>query len=181
MDVQERLRLWKEAQPQDGAPDAQEDEGEGITGQGEQGCEEEGESPIGQGSEGEGNTEQSASCRPVPSHWGTGAGTDRDTVNMLARAVRERWPIPQDLREDACRILGEIIRNSPDARAVAVACRTLGVYDGLNLQQEKRSDNQPQVKAHIHISMTPEEWVRAQQDLASRPLQLASTGQGAPQ
>ena len=137
-----------------------------------QGCE--GEGQVGEGQE---SAETSAPCRPYSPHWGTGAGTDRDTVNMLARAARERWPIPQDLREDACRILGEIIRNSPDSRAIAVACRTLGVYDGLNLQQEKRDTGEDRVRAVVHL--TGEDIRLAAAHIAQQ--QLTSTGQGASQ
>jgi hypothetical protein len=98
--------------------------------------------------------EQPTPVPPEDSPGGSGGipeATARDT-RLLERAIKSRWPIPQ---EDRGRIVALLIKVAANPRAShrnrIVAARALFQADAQNLEQEKREGGLPdQTHEHRH-------------------------------
>lgn len=70
-------------------------------------------------------------------------GPTADT-RILDRAIRERWPIPEEKRPIIAKTLAEIAANPRAShRNRAIAARILVSMDALNMEQERRDGNIP--------------------------------------
>lgn len=69
--------------------------------------------------------------------------SDRHDAKVIGRAIRERWPIPDDVRASIPLFLGAIVAGSDDARAQVAAARALIEADKVNMEQEKRDEGIP--------------------------------------
>jgi len=58
-------------------------------------------------------------------------------VKLIGRAIRERWPIPADLRQLSIMQLEQALLQADDWRIRIAAIRVLLAADRLNLDQEK--------------------------------------------
>jgi hypothetical protein len=63
----------------------------------------------------------------------------------MARALRERWEIPQKARESLAVRLLELLETSSDARVKVLAARVLLLADSLNLAAEKAEDERQEL------------------------------------
>lgn len=59
-------------------------------------------------------------------------------AKLVARALRQRWPMTDDQRCKAIEKLQGIIETSDDTRAIVSAVKALLISDKLNMEQEKR-------------------------------------------
>jgi hypothetical protein len=71
------------------------------------------------------------------------AGESKRTADLVRRAIKERWPIPEHLRERLPEILASIAEKSTDDRARVAAGKTLLEADKLNQEQERRDQRIP--------------------------------------
>ena len=60
------------------------------------------------------------------------AGEAKRTADLVRRAIKERWPIPDHLRAKLPEILANIAELSPDHRARVAAVKTIIEADKLN-------------------------------------------------
>jgi hypothetical protein len=81
---------------------------------------------------------------------GLGEDLSRSDVRLVARAVRQRWPIPDQVRARLVKNLALIVQESEDERAVVAAAKVLVAADVLNLEQEKRDLKLPDLHVHHH-------------------------------
>lgn len=67
----------------------------------------------------------------------------RDT-RLLERAIRQRWPIPEEDREAIVAALADVVQNRRAShRNRVAAARALTAMDALNMEQEKRDQGIP--------------------------------------
>lgn len=69
-------------------------------------------------------------------------------ANLVRRAIKERWPIPEAERADVVARLLQTVREAEDARSVVAAARAIIAADALNMEQEKRDQQIPEY--HVH-------------------------------
>lgn len=67
----------------------------------------------------------------------------RKEINLIRRAIKERWPIKQSLRPKLAKELEEALLQNDDVRSKIAAARALLEADKLNMEQEKRDQAIP--------------------------------------
>jgi len=70
---------------------------------------------------------------------------------MLQRAARERWPIPDDIRERAPKALINSMETCTDGRAVAACGRALAEFDKLNVAEVAEAVVAPQTNVQVNV------------------------------
>lgn len=71
------------------------------------------------------------------------------TTRMLKRALKQRWPIPEEYKEAIMKRQAKIAIDSKSSpREAAAAARTIISADRLNQEEEK--EEQPQQHLHLH-------------------------------
>ena len=82
----------------------------------------------------------------APNGLGTGGITD---VKMVGRAVRERWPIPLEVRQNVAVWMADVAKNANDRRARVNAVKVLAELDKLNMAQEQADAGGSQVRIDV--------------------------------
>lgn len=59
-------------------------------------------------------------------------------TRLIEKAIRQRWPIPDHIREKVGVALADVIETDASARNKVAAARALANLDQLNMEQEKR-------------------------------------------
>ncbi len=96
----------------------------------------------------------SAQSNPTPDPSGGLGGGSRDT-HLIEKAIRQRWPIPEHLRQLLPEALGEIaIDPDKSDRNRIAAVRALTAMDALNLAQEERDEGGQHVNHHVDGTLT---------------------------
>lgn len=62
---------------------------------------------------------------------------DRADLVLFRKALKERWPISDRMRQIVLERLGEVLEKSPNYRDWIAAARTLGLLDGINQVNER--------------------------------------------
>lgn len=68
-------------------------------------------------------------------------------VNLVRRAAKERWPIPEHKRAVIAERLVDIVETNADARNQTAAARVLASMDGLNQTDEHLEDKNARLDA----------------------------------
>lgn len=78
---------------------------------------------------------------------GQGAKLDtrhlRQHAKLIERAIRERWVVPEDVRQRLIPEVWETLQGARDPRAIAALAKVIVAADVANLQSEKRDDRKP--------------------------------------
>lgn len=98
-------------------------------------------------------TEQPAADAPATAQTagvlGDGAlHPGKGNLRLLARAIRERWPISEDVRARVVNQMSKVVDGSPEERNVIAAARVLVQADACNLREQAL--DQPQTVLHHH-------------------------------
>lgn len=80
---------------------------------------------------------------PIGDGGGGGPSEQKKDAELIRRAVKERWPIPPDIRQAVPEYLGAIVAGCEDPRARVSAARALVEMDKVNQEQERREAGLP--------------------------------------
>lgn len=114
--------------------------------------------------------------RQIPGDLGAGCAPGLPETRLAERALRERWPIPPDVRIRVLNRLGKILDDDawtdadrPGHREVTSAARALIAADKLNLEQAKLDLLAPDDDAPPHLTIRVERIDRGLVPPASDP------------
>ena len=98
-------------------------------------------------------------------------------TRLAERAVRERWPIPAEVRAKLPAMLAGIIDDAEASpRNKIAAARVLLTADGLNLEQEQRDAGGETVNVNVRGAVEVREVVVSTREQADRLPGLAGAG-----
>lgn len=81
---------------------------------------------------------------------GKGGECTTSDTRLVERAVRQRWPIPEDARPAIAAALADVARSRKAShRNRIAAARALTAMDALNMEQEKRD---LQIPDRLHVT-----------------------------
>lgn len=88
----------------------------------------------------------------------------RRDIQMVGRAIRERWPIPEEARSKiVCKLLEIVISPESDARDINQAARVLASIDKMNLDLERAAsmlsfeELKDEMRSRLMVMQQPEE------------------------
>lgn len=70
-------------------------------------------------------------------------------MKMVGRAIRERWPIPDHIRQGAAKWMADVAQNAKDRRARVNAVKVLAELDKLNMAQEQADAGGPKLNLDV--------------------------------
>ena len=80
--------------------------------------------------------------------------TSNKEAKMACRAIRERWPMSDEVRARVVASLENVVANGKSDSVKIKAARALASLDGLNLKDEQEQPPPAPQQLHIHANLT---------------------------